>query len=198
MMLNYLLLRIISLVILTVIVAPAEQSAELLSDKTYADQSEQLFLDHFAIPAKDIRRQRKGIYGLWIIGKKPHRVQVIMLDLQRFRDPFQKGIREEQFSEQPGKTLLGLEQWAWLEKQLKTESEVRIIGSGIQVLANDHLWRRWGMFPDDRERLMNIITETKGTIVLLSVDRHRGELSELKLADKKILFDITSSSFNHC
>ncbi|MGJ8633559.1 MAG: alkaline phosphatase D family protein [Luteolibacter sp.] len=164
----------------------------------HAEQSEQLFLDHFSVKDTDIRRSRDGVYGVWIFGEKPHRVQVIMLDLQRFRDPFQEGTREEQFAPQPGKTLMGAEQWGWFEEQLKSEAEVRIIGSGIQVLSNDHLWRRWGMFPDDREKLLRVISEAKGTTLLLSGDRHRGEFSVLNPSGDRPLFDLTSSSFNVC
>ncbi|MGJ8672568.1 alkaline phosphatase D family protein [Rubritalea sp.] len=164
----------------------------------HAEQSEQLFLDHFSIKKEDARRSRDGIYGSWTFGEKPHRVQVLMLDLQRFRDPFQEGTREEQFAPQPGKTLMGSEQWEWFEEQLKSEAEVRIIGSGIQVLSNEHGWRRWGMFPDDRERLLRVISEAKGTTVLLSGDRHRGEISVMNPTSERPLFDVTSSSFNVC
>ena len=164
----------------------------------HADQSEQLFLDHFSVEEDDARRSRKGIYGTWTFGEKPHRVQVIMLDLQRFRDPFQEGPAKKQFAPQPEKTLMGTTQWKWFEAQLKSEAEVRIIGSGIQVLSNEHLWRRWGMFPDERERLLRVIGEAKGTTVLLSGDRHRGEFSEMSLRDERPLFDLTASSFNAC
>lgn len=164
----------------------------------HAEESEQLFLDHFSIQKTDVRRSRSGIYGAWILGEKPHRVQVIMLDLQRFRDPFQDGPREKQFAPQPGKTLMGEDQWGWFEAQLKAEAEVRIVGSGIQVLSNEHSWRRWGMFPDDRERLLRVIRETKGTTVFLSGDRHRGEFSVLNPARERPLFDLTASSFNAC
>ncbi|WP_411825576.1 alkaline phosphatase D family protein [Luteolibacter sp. AS25] len=164
----------------------------------HGDESEQLFLDHFSVEETDVRRSRKGIYGAWIFGEEPKRVQVIMLDLQRFRDPFQEGTREEQFAPQPGKTLMGAEQWKWFEKQLKKEAEVRIVGSGIQVLSNDHGWRRWDMFPDDRERLLRVIGETEGTTVLLSGDRHRGEFSVMNPDGGRPLFDLTSSSFNVC
>ena len=164
----------------------------------HAKESEQLFLDHFAIAKEDIRRSRTGIYGSWVFGEKPHRVQVVMLDLQRFRDPFQEGTREEQFAPQPGKTLMGTEQWSWFEEQLKEEAEIRLIGSGIQVLSNEHTWRRWGMFPDERERLLRVLGETKGTTVLLSGDRHRGEISVLDPSGEAPLFDVTASSFNLC
>ena len=164
----------------------------------HIEEAEQLFLDHFAVKKEDARRARNGIYGAWQFGDKDHRVQVIMLDLERFRDPFQAGTGTELFVPQPGKTLMGAEQWRWFEQQLKQEAKVRIIGSGIQVLANDHPWRRWGMFPDERKRLLREISETTGTTVLLSGDRHRGEFSVMSLPDERQLFDLTASSFNVC
>lgn len=164
----------------------------------HAEESEQLFLEHFSIPKSDPRQHRKGIYGTWIFGKKPHRVQVIILDLMRFRDPFQKRNGKDVFTPQSGKTLMGSEQWKWFENQLKKDAEVRIIGSGIQVLSNEHSWRRWGMFPDERKRLLQVIDKAKGTTVLLSGDRHRGEISVLNTDGKRPLFDVTASSFNLC
>ncbi|MGI9243107.1 MAG: hypothetical protein ACR2RV_20080, partial [Verrucomicrobiales bacterium] len=77
-------------------------------------------------------------------------------------------------------------------------AEVRIVGSGIQVLSNEHTWRRWGMFPDERERLLSVIGDADGTTVLLSGDRHRGEISVLDPDGDRPLSDITASSFNHC
>ena len=82
----------------------------------HAEESEQLFLDHFSVGESDVRRSRKGIYGAWVFGEKPHRVQVVMLDLQRFRDPLQEGDRKQKFAPQPGKTLMGAEQWRWFER----------------------------------------------------------------------------------
>ena len=85
-----------------------------------------------------------------------------------------------------------------MKEQLKTEAEVRVIGSGIQVLSNEHSWRRWGMFPDERARMLRVLGETSGTTVLLSGDRHRGEVSVLNPSGERPLFEVTSSSFNAC
>ena len=164
----------------------------------HAEESEELFLDHFAIGETDVRRSRTGVYGSWVFGKKPRRVQVIILDLERFRDPLQEGTRKEKFAPQKGKTLMGAVQWEWFEEQLAKKAEVRVVGSAIQVLSNEHSWRRWGMFPDEREKLLSVISEAKGTTILLSGDRHRGEISVLNPSGERPLFDITSSSFNVC
>lgn len=164
----------------------------------HAEQSEQLFLEHFSIPKADVRQQRIGIYATWVFGSKPHRIQIILLDLQRFRDPLQDRKKGERFAPQAGKTVMGAEQWAWFEEQLKVDAEIRMIGSGIQVLSNEHSWRRWGMFPDDRERLLRSVDDATGTTVFLSGDRHRGEISVMDPSSEKPLCDITASSFNLC
>ena len=36
--------------------------------------------------------------------------------------------------------ILSDEQWAWLEKELERESEIKIIGNGIQVLDMELCW----------------------------------------------------------
>ena len=53
----------------------------------------------------------------------------------------------------PTPTVLGEAQWKWLEEQLQVPAEVRLIGSSIQVVAEDHGWEKWTNFPHERERL---------------------------------------------
>ena len=167
----------------------------------HADASEQLFLNHFKVPDQDARRHRTGIYGAWVFGEAPRRVQVILLDLERNRDPYPASKEVHRFPvphTDRTKSLLGAEQWKWLETQLQNKAEVRLIGSGIQVLSNEHTWRRWGMFPHERERLLQLIDATSGTTMLLSGDRHRGELSIMNPKSNRPLLDMTASSFNLC
>jgi alkaline phosphatase D len=98
-------------------------------------------------------------------------------------------------------TVLGETQWKWLEAQLKVPAEVRIIGSGVQVVADEHGSEMWGNFPSERARLFQLIRSTKANgVVILSGDRHLSEISRLP-ADHKLgvgypLFDVTSSSLN--
>ena len=74
--------------------------------------------------------------------------------------------------------MLGEDQWAWLEEQLRTPAEVRLIASSIQVVAEDHGWEKWMNFPHERERLYRLIRETRAEgVVFLSGDRHLAELS---------------------
>ena len=97
--------------------------------------------------------------------------------------------------------MLGETQWRWLAEQLKVPAELRLIGSGIQVIADEHGSEMWGNFPRERHRLFRLIRETKANgVVFLSGDRHLAEISRLRSDHADgigyPLFDVTSSSLN--
>jgi len=63
--------------------------------------------------------------------------------------------------------MLGEAQWRWLEEQLRVPAQVRIIGAGIQVVADEHGSETWGNFPRERQRLFRLIRKTKATGVVI-------------------------------
>jgi alkaline phosphatase D len=76
-------------------------------------------------------------------------------------------------------------------------AELRLIVSSIQVLADGHGWERWGNFPQERQRLFDLIGETKASgVVLLSGDRHIGGLYREGAGTPYALTEITSSGLN--
>lgn len=174
-------------------------------------EAQQVFLDFFAVPKDDPRRQQEGVYSSQVYGPVGKRVQIILLDGRYFRSPLKKGFQAGEPGEgvrgiyQPntdaGATMLGETQWPWLEKQLKVPAEIRLIGAGIQVVADEHGSETWGNFPKERERLFRLIRQTGANgVIFLSGDRHLAEISRLP-ADHRLgvgypLFDITSSSLN--
>jgi alkaline phosphatase D len=174
----------------------------------HKDASQKLFLDFFNVPANDPRRARKGVYHAETFGPEGQRVQVIALDGRYHRSEIAKGPRAKipgysgtiapyLSNTKPGATMLGEEQWKWLEEQLKQPAELRLIGSGIQVLSEDHPFEKWMNFPRERERLYKLIRDTKANgVVFLSGDRHLGELSMDPDAVGYPLYDLTSSGFN--
>ena len=98
----------------------------------------------------------------------------------------------------PGKTMLGDVQWRWLEEQLRAEAQLRLIVSGIQVLADGHGWERWGNLPRERDRLLRSITQSgAGGVVFLSGDRHIGALYRESRGLPYPLYEITSSGITH-
>jgi alkaline phosphatase D len=155
-------------------------------------------LAFFDEPLDSPRRGREGVYDARVFGPPGRRVQVILLDTRWFRSPLVQAEKGYAPNADPQATLLGAAQWAWLESQLREPAELRILGSSIQVVANDHGFERWGNFPAERARLLRTLAATGARdVVVVSGDRHRGELSVLD--DPALgypLYDLTASSLN--
>ena len=162
-------------------------------------ESQRIFLDFFATPADSPRRTHEGIYDAAIAGPVGRRVQIILLDTRYFRTQlYPIGPSRYRDLDDPDATMLGEAQWAWLRQQLLQPAEVRLLVSSVQVVANDHPYERWGVMPRQRERLFALIGDVGAAgVIVLSGDRHRGELSRLDgSAAGYPIFDLTSSSFN--
>jgi alkaline phosphatase D len=160
--------------------------------------SQKLFLEFFKDPPDSPRRKRAGVYGAWAFGPEGKRVQIILLDTRYFRSPLKKaGKNAYAPNTDPSVTMLGEAQWKWLEEQLKTPADLRLIGSSIQVIAEDHQFEKWMNFPKERDRLYKVLRDTKANgVVILSGDRHLGELSQMDAGLGYPLFDLTSSGLN--
>ncbi|QDU22783.1 alkaline phosphatase D family protein [Urbifossiella limnaea] len=174
-------------------------------DFALKDASQKLFLDFFGAAANDPRRTQKGVYTAAVFGPPGKRVQVIMLDtryhrtkLTRAKSPL-PGEKVPPYAPNadPGATVLGEAQWAWLEAQLKQPAEVRLIGSSIQLVADEHRFEKWSNFPKERERFYELVRKTNATgVVVLSGDRHLGEISLDSSTAGYPLYDVTSSGLN--
>ena len=168
------------------------------------DESQQLLLDFFDVPKDSPRRTQKGVYNSATFGPAGKRVQVIMVDTRYFRGPLKRGKRDPGMTYTPyvantdaNVTMLGEEQWKWLESQLKQPAEIRLLVSGIQVVAEDHGFEKWMNFPSERERLYKLLRDTKAAgVIILSGDRHLAELSMMEKAVDYPLYDLTSSGLN--
>jgi alkaline phosphatase D len=166
-------------------------------------ESQKIFLDFLLEPENSERRKTPGIYDSVIIGPPGKRVQFILLDTRYFRSPLKRadkrGTGKGPYipNESHEATILGEDQWIWLEKNLSEQVEIRIIASSIQVVSTSHGWETWGNFPAERKRLIDLLKKkkTQGTIIL-SGDRHSSEISMLEGALPYNLFDITSSAMN--
>ena len=174
-------------------------------------ESQQLFLDFFGVAKSDPRRTRDGVYSQTITGPTGKRVQIILLDTRFFRSPLasKKNTRPRAegrrgnyvASDDKGATVLGDEQWKWLEAELKKPAELRIVASSIQVISNEHGWEKWGNFPAERKRLFETIRDCKANgVILLSGDRHLAEIACVEADDKLSVgypvYEVTSSSLN--
>jgi alkaline phosphatase D len=168
-------------------------------------ESARLFHDFFGTPVDSPRREREGVYHSQTFGPAGRRLQVIMLDTRYFRSPLEQaeeripGWRSRPYipATGPDAVLLGEQQWEWLRQQLSEPAEIRIIGSSIQVISEEHPFEMWANFPDERNRLYRLVEETQaGGVLIISGDRHLGEISLDPSAVGYPLFDVTASGFN--
>lgn len=171
----------------------------------HKDAAAELFHDFFGTPSDSPLRQQRGIYDAKIVGPPGKRVQVIMLDTRYFRSELEKGTEPlPGFRAKPyvaasgeGVTMLGDAQWKWLAAQLQQPAELRIIGSSIQVLSDDHPFEKWGNMPAERERLFELIRAQEASgVVIISGDRHLGEISVDNDVLSYPLYDVTASGLN--
>ena len=167
------------------------------------DESQQVFLDFMGVPENSPRRTRKGIYTSHDYEIGAGRVKLLMLDTRYFRSPLTSdpdGVKRFVPNEYGEGKLLGDSQWQWLENELRnSEADFNLVVSSIQFLSNEHGFETWGNFPDETDRLKELISNSgaKGVIVL-SGDRHISEFSRAEIDGLAYpLIDFTSSGLTH-
>ncbi len=153
--------------------------------------SQALLLDFLDEPADSPRRRQAGVYASETFGPEGRRLLVVLLDV-RFH-------REEPGAEAEA-DILGAAQWAWLERTLRgSRAEVRMIAGGSQFLPTEHRFDKWADYPRAKARLLALLAQTQtpgGATVLLSGDRHFGEISRLRTGALDVL-EVTSSGLTH-
>lgn len=162
-------------------------------------ESKKLMLDFLDVPANAPVRRHEGAYQAYTFGPKGRRVRVILLDTRSFRDPIRLNEQKEMIPDPTG-TILGEAQWKWLEQQLQDRTvQLFLIGSGFQILPEDHRFEKWANFPSERRRLLELLVRTQpNRVVLISGDRHLAELSRLELSGLGYpLYELTSSGLTH-
>lgn len=184
-------------------------------DYPHKQLSRQLFCDAWNVPADSPRRTRDGVYEAWMLQVGERRVQVILPDLRWNRTPLVTDPRRHEDyrlmvlkarmtgqamtgwydpNPDPASTMLGEQQWRWLETQLRQPADLRILGSSVQLAAEGTGWEGWANFPHELERLAKLLADTRaeGTVVI-SGDMHYADLSRLDVPGGYPLWDLTSS-----
>jgi len=169
-------------------------------------ESKEIFLDFFAEPSGSERRKHEGIYTsyLWSYGGKT--LQIILLDLRTFRSdliPYDGRLDDDpRYTYEipyaphtsPDSTILGEDQWKWLEGELKVSADVRIIGSSSQFGIQYNGYESWANFPLERKRMFGLIKSAKASgVIFISGDVHHAELCKIKSEDNYPIYDLTSS-----
>lgn len=166
------------------------------------EASRKVMLDFFGEPENSPRRsQPGGIYTAKVYGAPGRRVQVILLDTRYQRSELKKspgrGSTGYVPDSSPSTVMLSPEQWTWLNDQLRQPAECRLIASSIQVVSEEHRFEKWANMPLERAKLFAAIRNAgAGGVVVLSGDRHLGEISAMDAGIGYPLIDITASGIN--
>lgn len=171
------------------------------SDWKGKDSAKQDFINYWSYVKSIVPPEQGGVYHAKIFGSKKKAVQIIMLDTRYFRSPLKErpGMEGKGRNYLPSEegTLLGDQQWQWLETQLKRPADVRFVVSSIQMIANEPPFEKWGNFPKELERFYNLLKKTKAkNVIVLSGDRHLASIAKTDIKNYGTLYDITSSSIN--
>lgn len=168
------------------------------------EPSREIFFDFWSVPPSSPRRRHTGIYGAHRFEKGGRILQIILLDTRTFRDPLKKNpdplppnyAFKNSYQPDPdsSKTLLGSEQWDWLEARLREPADVRIIATSIQFGHEYNGWESWTNLPSEQERMISLIRKTRANGVLfISGDVHWAEISARPVPGGYPLYDVTAS-----
>ncbi|MBQ49527.1 MAG: hypothetical protein CMP10_19260 [Zetaproteobacteria bacterium] len=157
------------------------------------EQSKKLFMNFFGIDQNHVMRTQRGIWSAEEFGEEGEKTLLLLLD----------GRWDK---ERQGKTskILGPEQWAWLEQQLdKTNADLIMIGSPINVSNRFSRFglEGWAGYPEEKQRLYSLIGKKRQPVIILSGDRHYGEIVRFPIdrnnGESKIVYEFMSSGLTH-
>lgn len=164
-------------------------------------ESKKLMLDFLGVPQEAEVRQREGAYQSYLIENNGLSIKLILLDTRYFRDSLEINLdRPPLYHPNSTGTVLGEEQWTWLEKELtESKADIHLIGSSYQLIPNDHGYEKWGNFPNERDRFFKLIAKTKPMRpLILSGDRHIAEISKYEMNELAYpIYEFTSSGLTH-
>ncbi|HCN29844.1 MAG TPA: phosphodiesterase [Verrucomicrobiales bacterium] len=172
------------------------------ADYPMRKEAQKEFHDWLGTPAGSPLRAREGVYHSRVFGPAEKSTQVILLDTRYHRTPLKRVPKEQAGiggsavpNDDPGATLLGAEQWRWLEAELGKPARLRLVISSIQFAAAASGSESWANFPLEQRRMADLIRATRAQGVLFfSGDRHWCELSTLTGNVPYPLHDLTASS----
>lgn len=167
------------------------------------DLSQKIFLEAFDEPKDSIRYKRKGVYDSYYFQFSGKDLQIILLDTRYFRTPLKRksflGFEYGGYipNDDPSASILGEEQWRWLDSELSKPADLRIIVSSIQFHNDKHKFEKWGNFPREKQKFLELLKfkTTKG-VIILSGDRHIGEFHLIQEKGLSPIYEITSSPLN--
>lgn len=161
-------------------------------------ENRQAFLNYWNYIPKLQSASAKGVEHSIIIGPPGQRVQILMLDTRFHATPWLTSGAEFKKNWNGTDSLLGKDQWSWLEAELRKEADFRIVVSPLQLAANFSNQERWGLFPLDRQRFFDTLRAVRAKKVLVvSGGRGFGTLGKVDLLEGYgPLYDLTVGPLN--
>ena len=160
-------------------------------DYQHKDRSRADLFAFLNVPKDSPAYQRNGAYQSYDLSPK---IKLILLDNRYFKSEYAPKPYNDPYPPDCEGTILGEQQWDWLENLLKSSTaDVHIIASGIQVLSPNHPFEKWLNYPNEYKRLIALLqTHNVKNPIVLSGDRHMSELSQKDIG-YTILYDATAS-----
>jgi alkaline phosphatase D len=156
-------------------------------------QSRKDFLHFLSIPKDNPVYQHLGVYQSYDLGKNKQ-TKLILLDNRYLKTPYKPKPYNDPYPPDYDGTILGEEQWVWLENELKNSSaKVHLFASGVQFLSPNHPFEKWQNYPNEAKRFVALLKKYNlKNPIFLTGDRHMSELSQKDIG-YTMLYDATSS-----
>lgn len=162
------------------------------------DGSRDLLFEFLEVAEENPAWNRKGAHQSYVLDALGKKMKLILLDTRYFRDALIVKKDPKRTIVNPTGDILGEEQWKWFEKELKSDADIFLIASGIQVLPSQHNFEKWSNFPKDRNRLLERLKSIEQPVILLSGDRHISEVSKLSNEEYRTpIYEFTSSGLTN-
>jgi alkaline phosphatase D len=158
-------------------------------------------LEFLGVPPSARVRKHEGVYSSHIYGNGDKKVKVILLDTRYFRDTLLAStVKGKRYNVNDTGDILGEQQWQWLEDELtESDAAIHIIGSSIQLVAEEQGFEKWANFPAARDRFFYLLKKTQPiNTFVISGDRHMAEISKTDVTGLTYpLYDFTASGLTH-
>ena len=151
--------------------------------------SKQLLIDFLDISAETGIADHSGVYQSYTCGPLGRRTKVILLDL-RFN---QRRFHTE-------RTMLGSEQWSWLNQQVAApDFDLLIIGSSLSLsgYSGGYELEGWRDFPAEKAKIEALIAGIEQPVLILSGDRHQAEFAGWSSAAGRPIYECMASGLTH-
>lgn len=172
----------------------------------FKEESKKIFLDFFGDQGDSTIHHHSGIYHTVYLNGNGKKIQIILPDLRTFRDkllPYNGNRKDDsrfryELDYSPyttaDSTMMGEDQWKWMEEQLKVPADLRIIASSTQFGITHNGYEAWANFPHEQNRLIELIRNTKADgVFFISGDVHYAEISKMEVPGLYPLYDVTAS-----